>query len=105
MNAKKQALLHCTRFSVTLTSSKLLSLGNERKKASSFALHCTRFSVTLTSSKLLKKKKKNKYIYFVLHSTFRNFVTATVGWESKMAILLTNMTHITDQYDSYYRAI
>ena len=72
MNAKKQALLHCTRFSVTLASPKLLSLGI-----------------------------KNKYIYFVLHSTFRNFVTATVGWESNMAILLTNMTHITEQYDSY----
>ena len=40
-----------------------------------------------------------------LHSFLRNFVTATVGWESNMAILLTNMTHITDQYDSYYRAI
>ena len=67
----------------------LCNKGYERKKASSFALHCTRFSVTLTSSKLLRLGIKNKYIYFVLHSTFRNFVTATVGWESKMA-------HITD---------
>ena len=72
MNAKKQALLHCTRFSVILASPKLLSLGNERKKASSFALHCTRFSVTLASPKLLRLGIKNKYIYFVLHSTFRN---------------------------------
>ena len=50
-NERKKAssfALHCTRFSVTLTSSKLLSLGNARKKASSFALHCTRFSVTLS---------------------------------------------------------
>ena len=43
------------------------------KKASSFALHCTRFSVTLASPKLLRLGIKNKYIYFVLHSTFRNF--------------------------------
>jgi len=50
----------------------LCNKGNERKKASSFALHCTRFSVTLTSSKLLRLGIKNKYICFVLHSTFRN---------------------------------
>ena len=51
----------------------LCNKGNERKKASSFALHCTRFSVTLASPKLLCLGIKNKYIYFVLHSTFRNF--------------------------------
>ena len=43
---KKKSKLFCTqssRFYVTLTLSKLLSLGNVRKKASSFALHCSRF--------------------------------------------------------------
>ena len=39
--------LHCTRFFVTLTSSKLLSLGLARKKASLFCTQCTLFSVTL----------------------------------------------------------